>query len=413
MQDERERLRAAGFTDAEIDAELGPKRPTVRVAAESSSMQGPGKAPARASQDLEYVKGLARQGAQGATLGFADEGEAGLRALASGGKYKELRDAIRAKNDAFAAENPKAALAANIAGGVLTGGAVAGAAKGAGALGTAARLVAPRVDATASLAARVGQAARVGGLTGAVGGWGAAQEMGDVPTSAAIGAGVGAAGGALFAGVGDAVRGARNLAARVGQGQKAAGAIRQAIRADDPEQTAAKSVLRRLGAQNSSLDELAARSARADGPDVLGEVIGEKGIRDIRKTRGLGFEAPDVIEETLRTRSRNDVGALRGVVRSELGDQVDDATIRPMKLKEAQTAAGPIYRDALDGVTITDGRVPEFLKRPVMARAWKAAGELARNDGESMPSFTSVIRNAAGRADDMADETVGGVAVLS
>ena len=85
QDDERARLKAAGFTDAEIDAELGaakPVRPAVRVASESTAMQGPGKAPARAATDLKTAIGTARALAQGATFGFGDELEAGARSLA-------------------------------------------------------------------------------------------------------------------------------------------------------------------------------------------------------------------------------------------------------------------------------------------------------------------------------------------
>jgi hypothetical protein len=416
MQDERERLRAAGFTDAEIDAELGPKRPTVRVAAESSSMQGPGKAPARAGADLEYVKGLARQGAQGATLGFADEGEAGLRALASGGKYKELRDAIRAKNDAFAAENPKAALAATIAGGVLTGGAVAGAAKGAGTLGTVARMVAPRVDATASLAARVGQAARVGGLTGAVGGWGAAKELRDVPTSAAIGGGIGAAGGALFAGVGDAVRGARNLAGQALQRGNEGGALRRIVQAETPEIAGARRVLRAAGRAGQTLDELAAADEVAPASRAFGELIKDgKGVGAMRTMRNAGRNR-DALDASLAERSAETPAMWSRTLSRETG--VPTARDAKSVAEEALTAIRPttrkLYRKGMQQPDVADERIAQAVETlqsmpEYGPAALKRARTLAAARGDAFPETfrpegapAGVTRTAGGRLKDFA-----------
>lgn len=71
---------------------------------------------------VPYSKGeeIARAGAQGLTLGFADELEAALRTGSiSGAEYESLRNQLRAKQEAFAKENPKTALAAEIGGGLI------------------------------------------------------------------------------------------------------------------------------------------------------------------------------------------------------------------------------------------------------------------------------------------------------
>lgn len=415
MQDERERLRAAGFSDAEIDAELGPKRPQVRVAAESSAMQGPGKAPARASADKEYVLGLLRQAGQGATFGFADELLAARRAASGmGANYRQARDEIRQQDAAFLQENPKAALAAQAAGGLASGMGLAKLAKAvpmAGRVLTGSGLV-PKAEATATLGQRLLQGVKVGGAAGAVGGAGmsTAETPGGMVKDALLGGTVGAGAGLLFGAAGEAVRGGRNLVSRIGQGQDAPGVIRRAVRADAPETSAAKKALARIGAQGETLDQVAARSAAADGPDILGEVIGGKGVRDVRAARALGYQAPDMIENSLAERARNDVGNVRRVVRDELGEQLDDVALAEAKLQEARTNAAPIYDEALAGVTVTDGRVPTMLQRPAIASAWNVARRMAANDGVEMPTFSSVIRNAAGKVDDTADEMVGGVA---
>lgn len=72
---------------------------------------------------VPYSKGAetARAGLQGLSLGFADELEAALRSGAiSGQDYETIRDQLRAKQESFAKENPKTALAAEVVGGLAT-----------------------------------------------------------------------------------------------------------------------------------------------------------------------------------------------------------------------------------------------------------------------------------------------------
>jgi hypothetical protein len=392
-QDQRELMRAAGFSDAEIDAELGPARPTVRrAAAESTTMQGPGKAPARASQDLAFVKGVARQGAQGATLGFADEAEAGLRSLAKGGKYKELRDAIRQQNAAFAAENPGTALAANVAGGLLTGGVASAAAQGAGALGTAARVLAPRVNAGASVGQRIAQAARVGGVTGAIGGAGVANEMEDVPGDVFTGAAVGALAGGTLAGAGEALRGARNVAAQAGQNGTVQGPIRRAIQAETPEQAGARRVLRAAQRGGQSLDDLAAASEAAPAPAGLFEVMNdEQGTRLARIMRNTGRRR-DATDAALAERSAETPAMWSRTVSRETGLPAprDAQAVMQEARREAVDASSPLFAQANALPDVTDDTVGEVVNtlgamREFGPRAVRRAETLATARGDTFP----------------------------
>ena len=79
--------------------------------------------PVNVGAKVPYSQGAetARAAAQGLTLGFADELEAALRTGAiSGDEYTALRDQLRAKQEAFAKENPKTALASEVVGGLAT-----------------------------------------------------------------------------------------------------------------------------------------------------------------------------------------------------------------------------------------------------------------------------------------------------
>ena len=66
----------------------------------------------------------ARTVAQGVTLGFADEIEAGARSLFSDRGYKEIRDEIRQDTNDFRTDNPGKALALEMAGGVVIPGGI-------------------------------------------------------------------------------------------------------------------------------------------------------------------------------------------------------------------------------------------------------------------------------------------------
>lgn len=301
MQDERERLRAAGFSEAEIDAELGPKRPQVRVAAESSAMQGPGKAPARAAQDAEYLKGLGRQFGQG-VFGLGDEAEGAVRSIIEGRPYRDVRDEARAGAQQFANDNPKMAIAANLAGGVATG-------VGLGKLATKIPAIAKvglapsRPDAAATTIQRLGQAAKIGGATGAATGAGMAPEAEDM-WKYAVGGGVGGAAlGTLFSAGADAIRNARNAVATTGVNGQQLGPIRRRIAAESPEQMGVRRILNAAARGGQNTDELLAASRAAPESKALFEVIPEnQGTRLERIARNVGRNR-DGIDRSLAERT--------------------------------------------------------------------------------------------------------------
>ncbi len=142
---------------------------------------------------------------QGLSFGFSDELAGGIGAGINstmnmfgkgtgdsfGDAYRDIRDGARANKDAFAARNPKTALAAEIGGGLLTGGVGAarvGALKGAQSLG---------------------RLAGVGAAEGAVYGAGAsdADTLDGVAGDAAIGGLLGGATGAAAPAIGKSVKG--------------------------------------------------------------------------------------------------------------------------------------------------------------------------------------------------------------
>lgn len=158
----------------------------------NSVLPGPARAAVQAGTALfgrEKVEGVERAVADGAMLGFGDESEAVLESMFTDKTYTQARDIIRAKKKEFAEENPKTALAANVAGGALTGG-----------YGLGRNIAA---NAGKSALAKVGSTALEGAIFGGVAGAGSSEAelvgedkeygefAGDVGSGAAVGLAVG------------------------------------------------------------------------------------------------------------------------------------------------------------------------------------------------------------------------------
>lgn len=340
----RAAAKKAGYSDAEIDAFLAsqapadPYKPTTPRAASESTLATRDKAPAR--DDAAYVGGLARQTGQGATFGFADELEAGARTgLGLTGDYRKTRDDIRAKNSAFAEENPLASLTANVVGGVATGRGLVSAGRAVPALarmGAASGMI-PRIEATATTAQKLGGAMRAGAAAGAAGGAGMAKELDDVPMGIVAGGVAGGALGGLFSAGTDAIRGARNVVSAIGQGDRAAGVVRRAIRAEAPEVAGTRRVLSTLGRAGQSVDDLAAASRAAPEEAALAELVpNNQGVRGLRIARNVGRER-DAIDQSLSERAGDEASRWSQSVSRHSGVAAP---------RDAQAFAG----EALDGV---------------------------------------------------------------
>ena len=153
----------------------------------SSDMAKPDQPPAE-TQRL-------RAGAQGLTLGFADEIEAALRnplsaagralGLSEGKSYEENLEQIRGKLEAYRADKPLEAIGAEIGGAVIPT-ALAGlltAGTGGAAVGT---------TTAARLAPTIARAAKIGAIEGGIAGFGAGEGgLAERATSAATGAALG------------------------------------------------------------------------------------------------------------------------------------------------------------------------------------------------------------------------------
>ena len=135
---------------------------------------------------INVAEGLARALGQGISFGFADEAEAYIRSKFSDRDYKEIRDEIRGKIDKFRDEETGLAYGTEIAGSIATALSPPG-------LARLAIKAAPKVAPTVvkGIQSLTGGPLRRAMLGGATYGAGAAEEMSDVPLSAATGAAIG------------------------------------------------------------------------------------------------------------------------------------------------------------------------------------------------------------------------------
>lgn len=175
MAFDRAGAKAAGYSDAEIDAYLAEKEKAARPAL--SSMDRP---------EESFLRSAGRAIESGALLGWADEAVGGIGAGIELARTGSISDALRAYRDItdhereaaanFSASNPKSDLALQLGGGILS-------------------LAATPARALAGAGKTYGQLAAGGARVGALAGLGSSEKssFGEAVKDTAIGAGFGAA----------------------------------------------------------------------------------------------------------------------------------------------------------------------------------------------------------------------------
>lgn len=327
----------------------------------------PAQVAANRADDVALLEGIGRSAAQGVTLGNYDELAAGVKTgFGFGGDYRKERDAIRAADAAFSDAHPYIAAGANLVGGVASGAGMARLAAAVPALTTLG--LAPRASAGATAMQRVGQAAKMGGAAGVVAGVGAAPEARDVPTYApAYGLG-GAALGTLLGTGAEFLRGTRNMVAQVGATPGEQGTVRKALQAETPEQAGARRVLGVLGRTGTSLDALAAKTATAERPTALAELIPEdQGVRSLRIMRNVGRRG-GVIDRSLAERAADEPARYAESIARNTGvpEGLDAATVADKAKQAVATRVDALYQQSYQN--------PDVSAKPVLKAVEKLAG---------------------------------------
>lgn len=375
---------AAGDTQAAttIAAEIR------RLQSAGTPVEGsPAEQPAAQSQpapEQSYAAGIGQQALQGATLGWAPTLQSYIAGLAANsGKIpspfgdemdprasidaadrmaaqpppiplqeptfaeqrREALDSIKAQMGAFSKENPKASLAANIAGGIATGGGVLSATKAVG----------------IPSAGMKGMAA-TGGAIGAVAGAGSANQ-GEEIEGALKGLGLGVVGGAVVSGMGSGLgalwrKFAPGVRDRIGELSKASGMTPAEV----------QTRLKALGPK-ATLADVDAVFQRAG--DVAASRLGPNAKR---------------VQELIR-RDETQLDRLLQPIQQTLGGS--GAAVRTAgQLKDIRMReASPLYEAAFNrGVNITN-RMRDLLSRPETQKAWRASQSIEKSDPALDPQF--------------------------
>lgn len=280
--------------------------------------------PAEDSGVMSYIDNLARQAAQGAAFGFADEVSAGLGALtgigSAGGTYEQNLQVERQRDAAFEAANPWASLAARVVGGAVS---------------PVSRAL-PIAKAGAGLVSNMGRMAAGGGAAGALAGFGEGEGGLGERAGAALAGGIGGAAiGAALPPIGEAVsRVGGRVAGFFGGGRAETDAQRRvlaAIEAGGQTVAGAQDDLARGVGQPMALVDVAGAPAqglaqtatRKPGPAM------EAGQRFVAARGGLNQSAR--LEDAIK----------RGISVADFAQVQDDL----MRIRAER--AGPLYERAL------------------------------------------------------------------
>ena len=328
---------------------------------------------------------LARSAAQGATLGFGDEAEAGVRFLLpkaiGGGDYAPLLADIRGQNKQYASEHPVANLLAQLGGGMMTGGALT---KAIGAV--------PAAMEGASVMAKIGSAAKtgakVGGITGAVAGLGSGETTGQRLGGAALGA----AGGGLFGAA----------AGAIGQTVASADEIKPWVLDILGKTTGDAAKQRALGKlatdlQNAGHSPETIRAAFADIPEDVPVNIMDVGGQNVRD-RGMAVAAvpgrgKETVTSALVARRKGEGARTIEAFKNATGGTPDEVNMTTAAMERARgVAADQEYGAAREaGSALLSPKYRELLESPTIAKMYgDVTDQLAETGKQLQPLYETV-----------------------
>lgn len=334
----------------------------------------------------EAVGGTLLNAAQGATFNFADEGLAGLKALAKaplegkgmGQAYDESLNDIRGFEKRFNQENPGASTLANLSGGLMT--------VGAGAFGNAARAV---------------QAVK------AAGGGFIPQAISSIYQGGKVGAGLGA-----LSGFGSAEGGAVNRLEGAGAGGIGGGLLGAALPAigvtgksigsklidtfSSPTSRALKALADEAADIGFSPQKIA-QELKALGPDARIADTSPNFQNKIAALSNMPGPAQEIAVNELSGRQSGQFDRILNAFEKGTGKKADDfhQTIDDLVQKRKVDSA-PFYKKAYKVPYYGDERIDKLLSRPSMKGAIKKAYELAAEEGVDPKNLTGLDLNEAG-----------------
>jgi hypothetical protein len=311
----------------------------------------------------------ARAAAQGLTMGFGEEIEAGLRAPFSDEDYTTIRDRLRAQQSQFGKDYPKTQLGLEIASGLAVPTGILGAAY--------------KTGAGAMQLAKTG--AKAGAATGAITGAGIAPEISDIPSYAGTfgvaGAGFGGAAPVAIKASGNVIR---NLVDGMGLTNASNVASRKLQEYFNKEELTPKQVIdmleeyRRLGVPNPVIAD----------------------ISDNLRNAGYASYVPSsksksVTEQFLENRQSELAGSIQSGLQRKSGVNTEGRFgfdyVR--KLADTQAEASKKAYPKATSMDIPATPFRKYADRDLFAKAYEEAKKIADAKGEVLPEL-SQIRNA-------------------
>jgi hypothetical protein len=308
---------------------------------------------------------------QGLSLGFSDEAEAGLKALAGQGTYEQNLAAISLAKQEFEQESPGTALTAEIAGSVplsLLGG-----------------LGAMRLAATApGMAARISPAitgitgaTATGAATGGLAGAGTAQ-----PGQRLAGAAVGAPLGGAFGGAAQPV--ARLGGAAVQRGLDIGRSV-VGTGTRDFQRRADTRLLQALQRDGIGPDQAMLRLQEIQRSGYKPETIIELGGENTRRLADVVAQYPGASQAAASLAEERMAGQAARVAtdfRQAFRVNTDALDLAEDIIKSRDAASRPLYQQAYqEGGVIADDRLMGFMKIPQFKDAYARARRIAALDG--------------------------------
>jgi hypothetical protein len=325
--------------------------------------------------------GAGRSLAQGATFGFADELESLMKSLAGQGTYKQNLAALELAKQKYGQENPKTALATEIAGGLpyalLP---FLGTAKYAQMAKDAAPLVRAGVTAGAS--------AVTGALTGALGGAGAAgvgERMAGAQAGGTLGGLVGGAAPAVAKGVGMAGSKVVDVTSGIPVLQQVGKAVGVATgQSIDYANRAKAKLLEALYRDKVSPADLEKMILAATKPVGIVDIAGE----NVKSLADVAQKYPSTARQTAKTaleeRAAGQGERIQGDISKYLGGFTDPFDYTVAIAQRQKEVSSPLYQKAYAYGEVTDPKVLKFLELPQFKTATKEAQGLLAAEGRTV-----------------------------
>lgn len=324
--------------------------------------------PAYTATPTEDLGGALRTVEQGATFGFGDELNAGIRHVATGEDLSKALADERRSVAGFKERNPAGAFASEALGGLAGGGLAGEIAKGVG-LGAKAASEAPGFIKTVAKGAAAGGAAAAGTTDGSI-----ADRIKAIPRGMEFG---GMMAGTMAAG-GNMVKGAGKMLANQASKDTPVASTLRTVGVPTATDLAKGDVLKQIQRSGLTVDAVRAAAGAAPPEATLMDIGGGQMLRRARGVQSIPSRGSEQIDQTLSDRIAGQPGRVQGTLADGLsgGNPRENAVTTAKQLSGQRLAAAkPLYDQAYKHGALQDPQTLDLIsslrQHPVFERAWQ------------------------------------------